>query len=135
MAIPKGLRYSEDHLWVEVDGDKATIGITDFAQSWLGELISLDLFEVGSKIEQRGLFGILETTKVSFELYSPVGGTIIKRNNDLLDQITLINREPYEGGWMIALGMRSTQDLGDLMDADGYREYIKKWRFEEESDQ
>lgn len=135
MVIPKGLRYSEDHLWVEVDGDKATIGITDFAQSWLGELISLDLFEVGSKIEQRGLFGILETTKVSFELYSPVGGTIIKRNNDLLDQITLINREPYEGGWMIALGMRSTQDLGDLMDADGYREYIKKWRFEEEGDQ
>jgi len=135
MVIPKDLKYSEDHTWVKVDGNKTTIGITDFAQSWLGELISIDLFEVGSKIEQRGLFGILETSKVSFELYSPVSGTIIKRNSNLLDQITLINREPYEGGWMIALGMRTAQDPGDLMDADGYREYIKNWRPEEESDQ
>ena len=134
MVIPKGLKYSEDHLWVAIDGDRATIGITDFAQSWLGELNSIDLFEVGSKIEHRRLFGILETSKVSFELYSPVSGTIIKRNNNLLDHITIINREPYEGGWMIVLGMR-TQEPSNLMDADGYRDYIKNWRPAEESDQ
>lgn len=135
MVIPEDLKYTEDHTWVMVDGNKATIGITDFAQSGLGELMSIDLFEVGSKIEKRGLFGILETSKVSFELYSPVSGTIIKKNGNLLDQITLINREPYEGGWMIALGMKSAQDPGDLMDADGYREYIKNWRPAEDSDQ
>lgn len=135
MAVPKGLKYSKDHIWAEVEGDKATIGITEFAQSWLGNLKSIDLFEVGSKIEQWGLFGILETSKVSFELYSPIGGTIMKRNSHLLDQITLINQEPYEGGWMIALSMIPSQDSGDLMDADGYQEYIKRWRTSEASGQ
>lgn len=135
MVIPKGLKYSEDHLWAQVDGDRATIGITDFAQSWLGELISINLSEVGSKIEQRGLFGFLETSKVSFELYSPVRGRIIKKNSHLLDQITLINREPYEGGWMIVLCMITAKDSDILMDADGYREYIKNWRPAEESEQ
>ena len=81
MTIPKDLKYSENHTWVRVYEDRATIGITDFAQSWIGDLVSIDIFEEGSEIEPLGLFGILETSKVSFELYSPIGGTIIKRNN------------------------------------------------------
>ena len=134
MIVPEDLKYSKDHIWVRVDGDRAIIGITDFAQSWLGNLKSIDLFEEGSEIEQLGLFGILETSKVSFELYSPIGGTIIKRNRNLLDQITLINEEPYEGGWMIALRMINIQNPSNLMDADAYREYIKNLRPAEESD-
>lgn len=93
-------------MWVKVDEERSTVGITDFAQSWIGDLVSIDIFEEGSEIEPLGLFGILETSKVSFELYSPIGGTIMKRNDKLVDQITLINRDPYEGGWMIVLRMR-----------------------------
>lgn len=120
---------------MRIDGERTILGITDFAQSWLGNLKSIDLFEEGSEIEQLGLFGILETSKVSFELYSPIGGTIIKRNSNLLDQITLINEEPYEGGWMIALRMINIQNPSNLMDADAYREYIKNWRLAETNDQ
>jgi len=127
MLIPKNLKYSKDHTWVKVDGNRATIGITDFAQSWVGNLLSIDLLEEDSEIEQGGLFGTLETSKVSFELYSPIRGTIIKRNNQLAEKITLINKEPYEGGWMIVLSMKEVQDLVTLMDADAYKEYLKNW--------
>ena len=127
MLIPKNLKYSKDHTWVKVDGNRATIGITDFAQSWVGNLLNIDLIEEGSEIEQGGLFGTLETSKVSFELYSPIRGTIIKRNNQLAEKITLINKEPYEGGWMIILSMKDAQDLATLMDVDAYKEYLKNW--------
>ncbi|OGP92168.1 MAG: glycine cleavage system protein H [Deltaproteobacteria bacterium RBG_16_47_11] len=135
MIFPSDLKYSQDHSWVRVDEDRATVGITDFAQSWIGNLINIDIFEDGSVIEPLGLFGILETSKVSFELYSPIGGTVIKRNDKLLDQITLINQEPYEGGWMIVLRMRDIQDLANLMDANAYKKYIKNWGDLEGSDE
>ena len=135
MVFPKDLKYSKEHTWVRLDEDGATIGITDFAQSGLGELISIDLFEEGSEIEKRGLFGILETSKVSFELYSPVRGTIIKRNSELADKVALINQDPYEGGWMIVLRMRDIQDLANLTDANAYKEYIKNWGDLEGSDE
>jgi glycine cleavage system H protein len=112
---------------VRVEGDRATIGITDFAQGWIGKLLSIDLFEKQTEIEPRGLFGTLETSKVSFELYSPVGGTMIQRNHKLKDQITLINDDPYGGGWMIVLQMGDNQDLTGLVDAITYQEYIKQW--------
>ncbi len=132
-GLLKDLKYSKDHTWVRVDGDRATIGITDFAQSLIGELVSIDIFEEGTEIEPSGMFGTLETSKVSFELYSPVGGKIIKRNDRLINQIALINQEPYEGGWMILLHMKEDQDLVGLMDADAYKEYIKKLGYEEGS--
>ena len=127
MIFQKDLKYSKEHTWVRVDGDRATIGITDFAQSWVGDLLHIDLFEEGSEVEPQGLFGTLETSKVSFELNSPVGGTILKRNNRLAHQINLINHEPYEGGWMIILAIKDAQNLTHLMDADAYEEYIKQW--------
>ena len=127
MIFPSDLKYSQDHTWVRVDEDEATIGITDFAQSWIGDLVSIDIFEEGSEIEPLGLFGILETSKVSFELCSPIGGTVIKWNDKLVAQITLINQEPYEGGWMIVLRMRDIRDLAGLMDVEAYKEYVKRW--------
>ncbi len=134
MVFPKDLKYSKEHIWMKVDEDRAIVGITDFAQSWIGDLVSIDIFEEGSEIKPPGLFGILETSKVSFELYSPVRGTIIKRNSELADKIALINRDPYEGGWMIVLRMRDIQDLANLMDVNAYKEYIKNWRDLEGSD-
>jgi len=127
VIVPKDLKYSKEHTWVRVNGNRATIGITDFAQSWIGNLVSIDIFEEGSEIEPQGLFGILETSKVSFELYSPISGTIIKRNNELAEKITLINKEPYEEGWMIVLSMKDVQDLVTLMDVDAYKEYLRNW--------
>lgn len=127
MVFPRDLKYSQDHIWVKVDGNRATIGITDFAQSWIGNLVSIDIFEEDSEIEPLGLFGVLETSKVSFELYSPIGGTIIKRNDKLVDEITLINQDPYEGGWIIILRTRNIHDLSKLIDAETYKEYIKNW--------
>jgi glycine cleavage system H protein len=127
MVFPEDLKYSTDHTWVRVEGDRATIGITDFAQSWVGNLLSVDLLEEDSEIERGGLFGTLETSKVSFELYSPISGTILKRNNQLAEKITLINKEPYEEGWMIVLCMKDVQDLVALMDVDAYQEYLKNW--------
>lgn len=127
IVFPKDLKYGKEHTWVRINGDRATVGITDFAQSWVGDLVSIDIFEEGSEIEPMGLFGVLETSKVSFELYSPIGGTIIKRNDKLVDQITLINHDPYEGGWMIVLRMKDIHDLAGLMDAEAYKEYVKRW--------
>jgi len=132
MIFPQDLKYSKDHTWVRVDKDRATVGITDFAQSWIGDLVSIDIFEEGYEVEPPGLFGILETSKVSFELYSPLIGTIIQRNHKLTEQITLVNHEPYEGGWMIVLQMMNTCDLTSLMDANTYKDYIKSWGYIEE---
>jgi len=134
MIFPKDLKYSKEHIWLRVDGEKATLGITDFAQTWIGKLLSIDLFEENSEFEPLGLFGTLETSKVFLELNSPISGTIIKRNDKLVDQITLINQEPYEGGWMIVLRMRDIHDLSSLMDADDYMNYIKDWGYVEEGD-
>ena len=134
MVFPEDLKYSTEHTWVRVERDCATIGITDFAQSWIGDLVSIDLFEEGYEIKPSSLFGILETSKVSFELYSPLGGTIIQRNHKLREQITLINDEPYEGGWMIVLQMMDIRDLTSLMDANTYKDYIKSWGYVEEED-
>jgi len=127
MIVPKDLKYSKEHTWVRVEGEQATIGITDFAQSWIGDLIHIDLFEEGSEIAPMGLFGVLETSKVSFELYSPIGGTIISRNDNLAVQITLVNLDPYGEGWMILLQLRDAKDLDNLMDVDAYEVYIKQW--------
>ncbi len=127
MVFPKDLIYSKEHTWVRVDGNRATLGITDFAQSWIGKLVSIDLFEEGNEIGSQGLFGTLETSKVSFELYSPISGTIIKRNNQLAEKITLINKEPYGGGWMIVLSMKDVEDLVSLLDVNAYKEYLKNW--------
>ncbi len=135
MVFPENFKYSKDHTWVKVDGEEAILGITDFAQSWIGELVSIDIFEEGTEIGSQGLFGVLETSKISFELYSPIAGTIIKRNNKLIDQLTLINHEPYEGGWMIVLHMRDNRDLINLMEVDAYKEYIKGWGYTEQSAQ
>jgi len=132
MVFPQDLKYSKDHTWVRVDKDRATVGITDFAQSWIGDLVSIDLFEEECEIKPSSLFGILETSKVSFELYSPIGGTIIQKNHKLNEQLTLINDEPYKGGWMIVLRMINISDLPSLMEATTYKDYIKSWGYVED---
>jgi glycine cleavage system H protein len=112
--------YTETHEWVQVDGDIATIGITDFAQSQLGDVVFLELPSVGRMLEAGDSFGVVESVKAASDLYSPVAGSVVEVNEALSDAPETVNREPYEGGWLIKVRLNS--DLGQgLLDEAGYK--------------
>jgi glycine cleavage system H protein len=112
--------YTETHEWVQADGDVATIGITDFAQSQLGDVVFLELPSVGRMLEAGDSFGVVESVKAASDLYSPVAGTVVEVNEALSDAPETVNREPYEGGWLIKV--RLNGDLGEgLLDEAGYK--------------
>jgi glycine cleavage system H protein len=112
--------YTETHEWVQADGDIATIGITDFAQSQLGDVVFLELPSVGRMLEAGDSFGVVESVKAASDLYSPVAGAVIEVNEALSDAPETVNREPFEGGWLIKV--RLNGDLGEgLLDEAGYK--------------
>ena len=122
--FPDDLLYSREHVWVRVDGDLATIGITDHAQEKLGEILSLDLPETDSYVERDEPFGAIESAKTAVELISPVSGVVISVNEDITDEIGVINSDPNETGWMIIVDLDDTAELDDLLDARGYQEFL-----------
>jgi glycine cleavage system H protein len=112
--------YTETHEWVEADGDVATIGITDFAQSQLGDVVFLELPSVGRMLESGDSFGVVESVKAASDLYSPVAGTVVEVNQSLSENPETVNREPYGAGWLIKV--RLNGDLGEgLLDEAGYK--------------
>jgi glycine cleavage system H protein len=112
--------YTETHEWVQVDGDVATIGITDFAQSQLGDVVFLERPSVGRMLEAGDSFGVVESVKAASDLYSPVAGAVVEVNEALSDTPETVNREPFEGGWLIKV--RLNGDLGEgLLDEAGYK--------------
>jgi glycine cleavage system H protein len=112
--------YTETHEWVQADGAVATIGITDFAQSQLGDVVFLELPSVGRMLESGDSFGVVESVKAASDLYSPVAGTVVEVNEALSDAPETVNREPFEGGWLIKV--RLNGDLGEgLLDEAGYK--------------
>ncbi|NOU95727.1 glycine cleavage system protein GcvH [Paenibacillus sp. LMG 31456] len=122
------LQYSKEHEWVEVIGDRTIrIGISDFAQHQLGDIVFLELPEIGAKVNAADSLGSIESVKTVSDLYSPVKGTVVKVNSTLLDQPELVNEEPYEGGWMVEIEVeQSTEEaLSDLLNAEQYREYTE----------
>lgn len=123
-VFPEDLLYSREHVWVRVEGDMATIGITDYAQEKLGEILSIDLPEVDSEVERDEAFGTIESAKASVELISPVTGEVISVNEDLQDDIGIINSDPHDTGWMIVVEMKDLDELDDLLDARGYHDFI-----------
>jgi glycine cleavage system H protein len=124
-VFPEDLLYSREHVWVRVDGDLATIGITDYAQENLGEVVSIELPEVESDVEQDESFGTIESSaKGIVELLSPVTGEVISVNEDIGDDIGIINSDPHDTGWLIVVGMRDLDELDDLLDAKGYQDFI-----------
>jgi glycine cleavage system H protein len=123
-SIPDDLLYSREHVWVRVDGDLATIGITDHAQEKLGEILSLDLPEADSYVERDEPFGAIESAKAAVELISPVSGVVISVNDDITDEIGVINSDPNETGWMIIVDLEDPTELDDLLDARGYQEFL-----------
>ncbi|MFD2370423.1 glycine cleavage system protein GcvH [Brevibacillus sp. GCM10020057] len=126
MEFPKDLRYSEEHEWVRVEGDKAYVGITAFAQSELGDIVFVELPEVGTTIKQDEPFGSVESVKTVSELYAPVSGKVVEVNKELEDAPELVNSSPYEKAWMIVVEMADAAELDKLLDADKYEAMVKE---------
>lgn len=124
-VFPDDLLYSREHVWVRVDGDLATIGITDYAQENLGEVVSIELPEVDSDVERDEPFGTIESAaKGVVELISPVNGEVISANEDISDDIGIINSDPHDTGWLIVVEMNDIDELDDLLDAREYHDFI-----------
>ena len=124
MNIPSNLKYSKDHEWVRVEGDMAYIGITDFAQSELGEIVIVDITTEGETLAQEAVFGSIEAVKTVSDLFMPVGGEVSEVNPKLEDNPELVNSDPYGEGWMIKVKMTNPSEVGSLLDAEAYKALI-----------
>ena len=118
--VPGDLRYTKDHEWVRVDGDTATIGVTDFAASQLGDVVFVDLPAAGKAVEQFATFGVVESVKAVSDLYAPVSGEVTEVNGELGSSPELVNSDPYGAGWMIKVKLGDAGQVGELLDAVGY---------------
>lgn len=123
--IPENLRYTEEHEWVLVEGEQATIGITDFAQSSLGDIVFVELPEAGSSLNAGATFGVVESIKSVSDLYSPVSGEVVEANEELTNTPELCNQAPYES-WMIKIKMTNVSEVEKLMNAQEYDNYCQE---------
>ena len=125
MNIPTNLRYTSDHEWIRVEGSEAFVGITDYAQSELGEIVFVDVNTVGETVEKGETFGSVEAVKTVSDLNIPVTGEVLEFNEELNDQPELVNNDPYGEGWMIKIVVKNAAELDDLLDAAAYEALIK----------
>jgi glycine cleavage system H protein len=125
MDTPSELSYSPDHEWVRVEDGRARSGITDYAQDALGDVVFVDLPEVGTKVEKGAQVSEVESTKSVSEIYAPLGGTIVEVNADLADNPQKLNEDPYGDGWIFVIEPADEAQLGELLDAEGYRALIE----------
>lgn len=124
MSAPKDLKYSEDHEWVKVEDGKVTLGITEFAQSELGDIVFVELPSEGDEIEKGESFGSVESVKTVSELYAPLNGTVLKVNEELEDSPEFVNESPFEKAWMVVIELSDESQLDNLMDAAAYDEMV-----------
>jgi glycine cleavage system H protein len=120
MNIPQDLRYTKDHEWLRVEGDEATIGITDFAQSELGDIVFVDINTEGQELDSEAVFGTVEAVKTVSDLFMPVSGTVLAVNPDLADDPAAVNGDPYGKGWMVRVRISDATQLDGLMSAADY---------------
>lgn len=120
MAQPADLLYSKEHEWVKVDGDTATIGITDYAQNSLGDIVYVELPKIGAQVAQYGSVGVVESVKAVSDLFTPVGGEVLEVNNELENDPALVNREPFQGGWMFKVKLTDGAQTSGLLSPDDY---------------
>jgi glycine cleavage system H protein len=125
MNIPSELKYTKDHEWVKINGDVATIGITEFAQGELGDIVYVEIETVGEIIEQEDVFGSVEAVKTVSDLFMPLTGEIIELNDKLESSPELVNSDPYGEGWMIKVKISNNAQIEDLLDASAYRAIIE----------
>ena len=124
MNTPSELKYTKDHEWIKVEGDTATIGITDYAQGELGDIVFVDVDTVDEDLNEGDVFGSVEAVKTVSDLYLPVAGTVLEVNADLEDQPELLNTDPYGKGWIIKLKIVDSADLSTLLSAEEYQEVV-----------
>lgn len=124
MNIPSELKYTKDHEWVRIDGDTATVGITDFAQGELGDIVYVDVDTLDDTVEEGEVFGSVEAVKTVSDLFMPLSGEVIEFNEELEDEPELVNSDPYGKGWMIKLSVADASQIHDLLDAEGYKTLI-----------
>ena len=121
MNIPANLKYTKEHEWIRVEGDVANVGITDYAQGELGEIVFVDVDSVGETIEQGAVFGSVEAVKTVSDLNMPATGEVLEFNEALNDQPELVNNDPYGEGWMVKITVNDPAELDNLLDAEGYK--------------
>ena len=124
MNFPEGIKYTEEHEWISLEGDIATIGITDFAQSELGDIVFVEVETVGDKLDSNEVFGTVEAVKTVSDLYLPVSGEILEVNPRLADEPELINNDPFGEGWIVKVKVDNTEDVASLMDVDAYKSQV-----------
>ena len=124
MAQPEGLLYSKEHEWVKLDGDVATIGITEYAQHSLGDIVYVELPRIGAQLEQFGSAGVIESVKAVSDLFTPIGGESLEINGSLEEDPALVNREPFGAGWLFKLRVGDVSERDNLLAPDKYDELI-----------
>ena len=124
MNIPENLKFTKDHEWVKIDGGVAIVGITDFAQNELGDIVFVEIETEDEDLEKEEVFGTIEAVKTVSDLYMPVSGKIIEVNEDLENEPEKVNKEPYDGGWMVKIEIADPDQVEDLLSAAQYKELI-----------
>ena len=125
MDFPEELKYSREHVWVRVEGESAVIGITDFAQEELGAISGIELPDEGDEVEQDDSIGSIEARKTVADIYAPFSGIVLSVNQEVIDTPTLLNDDPYDGGWLVEVALNDGDELKGLMTADDYAEYVE----------
>ncbi len=126
MDFPEELRYTREHEWVLVEDDTALVGITDYAQDALGDVVFLELPEEGMDLKQGDIFGVVESVKAVSDIYAPVSGKVVEVNKDLVDQPEIINEDPYGEAWMIRLEIEDPSELDELLTAEEYEKFLEE---------
>ena len=124
MNIPDNLKYSKEHEWVRVEGDEAYVGITDFAQGELGDIVYVEVETVGDLVEKDEIFGTIEAVKTVSDLYMPVTGEVLELNESLESEPEVVNEDPYGKGWMVKIKLSDSSQLDELLDAEAYKALI-----------
>lgn len=125
MNIPSELKYTKDHEWIKIEGETATIGITDFAQGELGDIVYVDVDTLDDTVEKDEVFGSVEAVKTVSDLFMPLTGEVTEFNEELEDEPELVNSDPYGKGWMIKVAIADSSQIAELLDADAYQNLIK----------
>ncbi len=124
MNIPEELKYTEEHEWIKIDGNTATIGITDFAQGELGDIVYIDIDSIGNELDGNEIFGTVEAVKTVSDLFMPIKGTVLEINSSIESTPEIINEDPYGKGWIIKIEISEDQDISNLLSAQEYKKMI-----------
>jgi glycine cleavage system H protein len=124
MNIPDNLKYTKDHEWIKVEGDEATVGITDFAQGELGDIVFIEIETEGENLAKEEVFGTIEAVKTVSDMFMPIGGEVIEVNEKLADTPEIVNQDPFGDGWMIKIKMNDASELDDLLTPEQYKDVL-----------